>query len=121
VLKAGFALLVVADLVLAFAEGFYGMAAGVILWGLHMGFTQGPLSALVADTAPPELRGTAYGLFNLLSGFVLFVASALAGGLWERVGPQSTFATGAGFTVVALLALSFAGVAWPGLGRSAKS
>ena len=92
------AFLVAADLVLAFTGGIAGVAVGVALWGLHMGFTQGLLATLVADTAPPELRGTAYGIFNLLGGLALLVASVLAGALWDSVGSQATFLAGAAFT-----------------------
>ena len=106
VLKIGFALLVAADLVLAFTTGLAGIVAGVALWGLHMGLTQGLLSAMVADTAPQELRGTAYGVFHLLTGLALLVASVLAGALWERIGSQGTFLAGAAFTVIALVGLA---------------
>ncbi|HEY1243382.1 MAG TPA: MFS transporter [Hyphomicrobiaceae bacterium] len=102
VLVAGLAMLIVADLVLAAGQGIWGVLAGVVLWGLHMGFTQGLLAALVADTVPPELRGTAFGMFNLVSGVALLAASILAGALWEVFGPQATFLAGAAFAAVAL-------------------
>ena len=105
ILAVGFGLLVAADLVLAFTNGLAGVATGVALWGLHMGFTQGLLATLVADTAP-ELRGTAYGIFNLLCGLAMLVASVLAGALWDSVGPQSTFLAGAAFTAIALALLA---------------
>jgi MFS family permease len=79
--------------------------AGVVLWGVHMGMSQGLLAALVADTVPAELRGTAFGVFNLASGVVLFFASLLAGFLWQSVGAEATFLAGAGFA-----ALSFTGL-----------
>lgn len=104
-LEIGFGLLAVADLALGLAPGVVGLALGVALWGLHLGFTQGVLSALVADTAPKDLRGTAFGVFNLVSGLVLFVASLIAGTLWDRLGPQATFVAGAIFTTVALAGL----------------
>ena len=78
------------------------------LWGLHMGLTQGLLAALVADTAPAQLRGTAFGVFNLVSGIAMLAASVIAGGLWDWIGPDGTFLAGAGFTAVALAALPFA-------------
>ncbi len=81
---------------------------GVALWGLHMGLTQGLLSALVADTAPAELRGTAFGMFNLVSGVALLAASIIAGALWDMIGPSGTFFAGALITAVALVALPFA-------------
>ena len=105
VLLVGVAFLVLADLVLAFAPGIGGVGAGVILWGLHMGFTQGLLATLVADTSPPELRGTAFGMFNLLTGGALLAASVVAGMLWDSVGAPATFVCGAALATVALLGL----------------
>jgi len=116
ILGTGFAVLAAADLVLAFTDGLSGVAIGVALWGLHMGLTQGLLATLVADTAPAELRGTAFGMFNLLGGLSLLGASVLAGALWERIGPQGTFLAGAALTGLALLALASARAIAPGLG-----
>jgi len=107
-LVAGFALLFVADLVLALGSGVAMVMIGVALWGLHMGLTQGLLSALVADTAPAHLRGTAFGGFNLVSGLAMLAASIVAGALWDVFGPQGTFLAGAGFTAIALAALPLA-------------
>lgn len=78
---------------------------GVALWGVHMGMTQGLLATMVADTAPTDLRGTAFGLFNLVSGVAMLLASVLAGGLWDNFGPAATFHAGAGFCVLTLLTL----------------
>ena len=105
VLIGGFLLLVAADAVLAFTSGITGVMIGVALWGLHMGFTQGLLAALIADAAPPELRGTAFGVFNLLTGIALLAASVIAGALWDAIGPQGTFIAGAAFTLLALAGL----------------
>jgi MFS family permease len=121
ILAVGFGLLVAADLVLAFTNGLAGVATGVALWGLHMGFTQGLLATLVADTAPPELRGTAYGIFNLLCGLAMLVASVLAGALWDRIGPQSTFLAGAAFTAIALALLALTRQVTPTVGQTQKS
>jgi MFS family permease len=118
VLGAGFAVLVAADLVLAAWDTLAGVALGVALWGLHMGLTQGLLATLIADTAPPELRGTGYGIFNLLSGLALLAASVLAGVLWDRIGPQGTFLAGAAFTAVALIGLSATRHIAPAVGRA---
>ncbi|WP_236012121.1 MFS transporter [Marinobacter mangrovi] len=101
-LAVGLILLIVADLVLAHTSTVVGVAIGVALWGFHMGFTQGLLATLVSDTAPPELRGTAFGLFNLVVGLALLAASTVAGALWEIAGPQNTFLAGALFATVAL-------------------
>lgn len=106
-LLLGLGLLVVADLVLAEAGGVPAMLAGAALWGLHMGFTQGLLSALVADEAPEALRGTAFGVFNLVTGGALLLASALAGALWTAAGPQATFLAGAIFAALSVLGLLF--------------
>lgn len=105
VLVVGVGFLVLADLVLAFAPGLGGVAIGVALWGLHMGFTQGLLATLVADTSPPELRGTAFGMFNVLTGGALLAASVVAGILWDTIGAHGTFLSGAALATVALLGL----------------
>ncbi|MBL8836128.1 MAG: MFS transporter [Alphaproteobacteria bacterium] len=102
VLMLGLAALLAADLVLAFAPGVALVGLGAVLWGLHMGLTQGILAALVADTAPEELRGTAFGLFNLIVGAALLLASILAGVLWDALGSRATFLAGAAFTAIAI-------------------
>jgi MFS family permease len=105
ILVLGLIVLLASDLVLAFAAGTAAIAVGAALWGLHMGLTQGLLAALVADTAPAELRGTAYGVFNLITGLALLLASVIAGALWDVTGPQGTFLAGAGFAVLTLIGL----------------
>jgi MFS family permease len=104
-LVVGLSILVVADLVLARAAGVTALVVGVLLWGLHMGCTQGLLAALVADTAPPDRRGTAFGMFNLVSGLAQFCASVIAGVFWDAHGPSSTFLVGAALAILALAAL----------------
>lgn len=105
-LMAGLLILLAADLVLALPPTPLTLLAGVVLWGVHMGMTQGLLSAMVADTAPADLRGTAFGFFNLVSGIALLAASVVAGLLWDRAGAASTFIAGAGFCVLTLLAIA---------------
>jgi MFS family permease len=105
----GILLLIAADLVLATVTGIWGVAAGVALWGLHMAFTQGLLSAWVADTAPAELRGTAFGLFNLVTGGALLAASLVAGISWDLIGSQATYLVGATTATLALIGLVFVG------------
>jgi MFS family permease len=106
VLGAGLLVLIAADAVLGLAGGgLLGAFVGVGLWGLHLGLTQGLLSALVADAAPAEARGTAFGLFNLVSGVAFLLASLAAGELWTRVGPQATFIVGGGLALLALIGL----------------
>lgn len=105
-LSAGLGTLIIADLVLAGAQGLAAVAAGVALWGLHLGMTQGLLATMVADAAPANLRGTAFGFFNLASGIAMLAASVLAGLLWDRLGPGVTFYAGAVFALAALLMLA---------------
>jgi MFS family permease len=102
-LAAGFAVLLVADFVLAASNGIASILVGVALWGLHMGLTQGIFAALVADTTPPALRGTAFGIFNLAAGIAMLLASILAGVLWDAYGAPATFLLGAAFTMLAAL------------------
>jgi MFS family permease len=104
-LLLGLALLIAADIVLAFAATPLIVFAGAALWGLHMAFTQGLLSKLVADTAPSELCGTGFGIFNLVSGAALLLASVIAGSLWSSLGASATFLAGAGFAAVAAIGL----------------
>jgi MFS family permease len=101
----GLTLLIAADLVLAFAASPLIVFAGAALWGLHMAFTQGLLSKLIADTAPPELLGTGFGIFNLASGCALLLASVIAGSLWSSLGASATFLAGAVFAAVAAIGL----------------
>jgi MFS family permease len=106
VLGAGLLVLIGADLVLAFAGGsLAGAFVGVGLWGLHLGLTQGLLSAMVADAAPADARGTAFGLFNLVSGLAFLAASSAAGLLWQGPGPAATFVAGAALAAAALAGL----------------
>jgi len=105
ILAAGLVLLVMADLALGLSSTLLGVMLGVVLWGLHMGLTQGILSSMVADTAPPELRGTAFGVFNLLTGIATLVASVVAGALWDSAGYQATFLAGSIFAAIALAGL----------------
>ena len=104
-LALGLVVLVAADLVLASSTHWAVLLVGVALWGVHMGMTQGLLATMVADAAPPDLRGTAFGFFNLLSGVAMLLASGLAGWLWELRGASYTFYAGAAFSLLALLAL----------------
>lgn len=104
-LQWGLLVLIAADIVLALSSHWTTLLAGVALWGIHMGMTQGLLAAMVAHTAPPELRGTAFGMFNLMSGIALLLASAGAGVLWEMLGAASTFYAGAIICVVTLIGM----------------
>ncbi|MGR9051289.1 MAG: MFS transporter [Gammaproteobacteria bacterium] len=104
-LAVGLVLLLVADVLLAQASSLSVLMLGIVFWGLHMGFSQGILAALVAETTPPAMKGTAFGLFNFVSGIFIFAASALAGTLWQFYGAETTFYCGAGFALSALLVL----------------
>jgi MFS family permease len=114
-LSAGLVALVVSDIVLALAASAAGVLAGAALWGLHMALTQGLLAALIAATAPEDLRGTAFGVFNLVSGIALLLASGLAGYLWQSIGPAATFLAGAAFTAIAWVGLMLQGSRIPRL------
>jgi MFS family permease len=94
-----------ADALLALAQELTLVAAGVMLWGLHMAFSQGVLTALIADTAPPHRRGTAFGVFHLSSGLALLAASAGSGYLWTRFGPPAAFTAGLAVALVSALAI----------------
>jgi MFS family permease len=104
----GLAALIASDLALGAGTGIVAVFSGAALWGVHMGLTQGLLSKLVADAAPAELRGTAFGVFHLVSGAALLAASVLAGWLWGTLGASSTFYAGAAFTALALAGLLLA-------------
>jgi len=104
-LSLGLIVLIAADLVLAANDHWLTVAVGVSLWGLHMGMTQGLLATMVADAAPVDLRGTAYGFFNLVSGIAMLMASAAAGLLWDRFGASFTFYAGAIFAALALMGI----------------
>lgn len=106
-LGAGLGLLILADLVLARADSVAMTIVGVALWGLHMGFSQGLLAAMVADTSPSQLKGSAFGVFNLVSGLSMLAASVLAGWLWQVYGAAMTFYAGAAISALALLLLLF--------------
>ncbi|GGY25050.1 MFS transporter [Paludibacterium paludis] len=105
-LSWGLIVLIAADLVLAANDHWLTVAIGVALWGVHMGMTQGLLATMVADTAPADLRGTAYGFFNLVSGIAMLMASAVAGLLWDSLGASFTFYAGSGFCLLALAGLA---------------
>jgi MFS family permease len=98
--------LIAADMLLATSTGLGTVFAGVALWGLHLALSQGLLSALVADTAPESLRGTAFGIFSFVTGFALLAASLIAGGVWDAAGPAATFATGGVIAFIALIGLN---------------
>jgi MFS family permease len=105
----GLGLLMAADAALALASGLGMIFLGIALWGAHMALTQGLLAKLIADTAPPELRGSAFGLFNLALGVAMLLASLLAGILWQAIGPQATFVAGGAFSATAFLLLFLGG------------
>ena len=109
IVLVGFFILILADLTIAYGAGLVWLFAGIALWGLHLGLTQGVLAALVADTCPAEYRGTAFGIFNLFSAGALIVGSPLAGYLWDHQGAPATFLTGATIAALGLIVLFVAG------------
>ena len=105
-LGLGLIVLILADLAIALVPGLVGVFVGIALWGLHMALTQGLMAKLVADRAPPELRGSAFGVFNLAAGVAMLAASLVAGVLWDSLGASSTFLAGAGFATIALIGVA---------------
>lgn len=106
-LIGGLGALMAADVMLAAAKSPALAFAGAGLWGLHMALTHGLFAKLVADTAPGDLRGTAFGVFNLVGGGALLLASLIAGALWSALGPAATFLAGAAFATLAAVGLLF--------------
>lgn len=106
ILLVGLVVLITADLVLAVTGSVVGLLIGVALWGVHMGLTQGLLAALVVDTSPQRLRGTAFGVYNLVTGITLLAASGVAGVLWSAFGAPATFLAGSGFAALAALMIA---------------
>ena len=104
-LMVGICALVGADLALALLSSLFGAFLGIALWGAHMALTQGLLAKLVADRAPSNLRGSAFGLFNLATGVAMLGASLIAGQLWDSYGAPVTFLVGAGFAMVTAILL----------------
>lgn len=104
-LAGGLVILIASDLILGYSQSWSGLLAGITLWGIHMGMTQGLLASMVASSAPSDLRGTAFGFFNLVSGIALLLASVVAGLLWDQLGSTFTFYTGAAFATVSLIGL----------------
>lgn len=105
-LALGMVVLIASDLLLGFSRHWPMLLIGVGLWGVHMGMTQGLLATMVANASPVDLRGTAYGFFNLMSGLALLASSMLAGALWDVYGASATFFAGAGFCLLTLVALA---------------
>jgi len=105
-LALGLIVLIAADIVLALSSSMALLFVGIVLWGIHMGMTEGLLSVMIAKTAPSELRGSAFGFFGLMRGMMTILASVLAGALWHYSGSQATFLTGAAFASVSLLILT---------------
>ena len=95
VLLIGIVLLIIANIILAMADDFFMLVLGIIFWGMHMAFTQGLLATMVTDTTAPEIRGTAYGIFNFVCGIAMLLSSIIAGILWDQLGSSSTFIAGA--------------------------
>ncbi len=100
-LMIGCLVLVLADIALALGQTRVWVFVGIALWGVHMGITEGLLAALTA-AAPPTLRGTAFGIMNLVRGLAMLLASAVAGALWQFAGAKTTFLAGAIFSVMTM-------------------
>jgi MFS family permease len=113
----GFITLIAADIVLAYGADLRAAFSGIVLWGLHLGLSQGVLAAMVVDTCPQEWRATAFGVFNVLSAAALLIANPLAGILWDRAGGQTTFLIAAALAVLGALGLLLSYRNWRGAVR----
>jgi MFS family permease len=105
VLSLGIILLAVSHVTLSLATDVAWVLAGTALWGVHMGFTQGTVSAMLADRSPPAMRGTAFGVYATASGIALLMSGVAGGALWQSVSPAATFAMGAIAAVMSLVFL----------------
>ncbi len=105
-LHGGLAALVAAHATLAWAGGAIAVFAGAALWGLHMGLTQGVFAAMVAEHAPEDLRGSAFGVFNLAGGAAMLAASGIAGALWDAAGARAAFGLGAVLALLTMVVLA---------------
>ncbi|TAM86052.1 MAG: MFS transporter [Candidimonas sp.] len=114
-LALGLGVMLIADLLLALSSHWFLVLVGIVLWGVHLGATQGLFATMVADTAPADLRGTAYGFFNLVSGVAMLFASVIAGLLWDRFGAPATFHAAAALCVAALAILAARARVRPGV------
>ncbi|MBT9385753.1 MFS transporter [Pseudooceanicola sp. CBS1P-1] len=101
ILSLGF--LMAAHVVLALSGSVWAFLLGTVFWGLHMGFSQGLLGAMIAGATPPALKGSAFGTFNLVTGGVLLLGNVAAGALWSGFGPAAPFWAGAVLSLAALL------------------
>ena len=106
------------DLFAAAAASAAGVLTGAGLWGLHLGLSGGLLAALVSLTSPAPLRGTAFGLFAVVSGIMLLAGSMIAGLLWDAIGPQATFLAGAAFSALTLTGMLLTRRWWRGPGSA---
>lgn len=98
--------LVVAHLTIAFSATVWEFVIGIVFWGLHMGFSQGLLGAMVADASPAGLRASAFGAFNLVTGIVLLIGNVAAGWLWQDLGSHAPFIAGALLSLFAFFAIA---------------
>jgi MFS family permease len=108
-LFAGLVVLAAAHACLASIDGVAGVMAGAAAWGLHLGLTQGLLARLVADAVPVDLRGSAFGVFGLVTGIATLAGGLLAGLLWDAAGARLTFAAGAVLAIVTAIGLACRG------------
>ncbi len=106
-LGVGFSITVGANLLLACTTTKLCVLGGVALWGLQLGINQSLLVAKVADTAPEELRGTAFGLYYFSIGVALFISNYVAGWLSTKYGSEMIFYVSAGVAAFAVACVTF--------------
>ncbi len=117
VLGLGIAILIAADVILYSAPNLMVLFLGVALWGLQIGTTQGVSVALIIDIVPDHLRGTALGVFYLISTIATIISGAGAGTIAEAYGEGMTFFAS---SIVAILAILFLFVSMPSPKKAKK-
>lgn len=105
-LLIGMVFFIAANIILALATNGFFVVSGFILVGVHMGITQGLLRALIAESTPAHLRGTAYALFYLVSGIAVLAGNGAAGFCADSYGLFSVFIFGGSFTCISFLLCS---------------
>lgn len=107
VITFGFLLLALANGLLALNASIVITFLGIVLWGIQMGLTQSNLIALVTDTCPATLRGTALGIYNLFSAIAMIIGGSSTGYIWDHFGASTAFYVAASVSVIGLVLLQF--------------
>ncbi len=101
----GYVVFAVVYLVFALAPSRGALWGMMAFYGLYYALTYPVLRALVADTAPAEVRGKAFGIFYFVTSVAALLASIITGELWKYVGPAFPFGISAALAAIAALML----------------